>query len=90
MEKFKFYQDIKINAWVRDYFEIEAETLEDAIALVKDANMNLDCLENESDKVRFSYRDNGLIFETMEEEDNWGVYSVDLENRCEESEIIFK
>lgn len=80
MAKFKFYQDTKINAWVRDYYEIEAETLEDAIDLVKGANVSLDDLENKDNGVVWQERDTSLIYDTMTEEECFGVYSVDLEN----------
>lgn len=80
MAKFKFYQDTKINAWVRDFFEIEADSLEDAIDLVKRGNMSLDEFEGENENVIWKERDTSLIFDTMTEEECFGVYSIDLEN----------
>lgn len=90
MATFKFYQDTEINAWVRDYFEVEADSLEDAINLIKKGNTTLDELENETEQVRWSYRDHSLVNETMIEQNSWGIYSCDLEIKCEESEILSK
>ena len=39
MAKFKFYQDKEVKTWVRDYFTVEADNLEDAIAYIE----NMDC-----------------------------------------------
>lgn len=30
MAKFRFYQDKEVTTWVRDYFNVEAETLDEA------------------------------------------------------------
>lgn len=90
MATFKFYQDTEINAWVRDYFEVEADSLEDAINLIKKGNTTLDELENETEQVRWSYRDLDLVNETMIEQGSWGIFSCDLEIECEESEILSK
>ena len=35
MAKFRFYQDKEVKTWVRDYFNVEAETLDEAIEYVK-------------------------------------------------------
>lgn len=77
MATFKFYQDTEINAWVRDYFEVEADSLEDAINLIKKVNK----LENDTEQVRWIYRDLDLVNETMIELGSWGIFSCDLENR---------
>lgn len=90
MATFKFYQDTEIKAWVRDYFEVEADSLEDAIELIKKGNTTLDELENQTEQVMWSYRDYDLVNETMIEQESWGVYSCDLENECKESEILAK
>lgn len=90
MATFKFYQDTEIKAWVRDYFEVEADSLEDAIELIKKGNTTLDELENQTEQVMWSYRDYDLVNETMIKQESWGVYSCDLENECKESEILAK
>lgn len=35
MAKFRFYQDKEVKTWVRDYLNVEAETLDEAIDYVK-------------------------------------------------------
>ena len=35
MGKYQFYQDCKVTAWERDYFTVEAESYEDAEAIVR-------------------------------------------------------
>ena len=38
MEKFEFYQDVKVTAFERDYFTVEAETYEEAEAIIRSWN----------------------------------------------------
>lgn len=57
MAKFRFAQEKQITTWVRDYYYVEAETLEDAIALVEDAGTSLEELECTTNRVRFDERD---------------------------------
>ena len=49
MAKFKFYEDRKITAWTRDYFEVEAESLEDAISFIKKHDVSLNELDEENE-----------------------------------------
>ena len=35
MGKYQFYQDRKVTSWERDYFTVEAESYEDAEAIVR-------------------------------------------------------
>ena len=90
MAKFKFYEDRQITAWTRDYFEVEAETLDEAIALIKEHNVRLDELELKNKSVEWLYRDGDVMWDTMEDTDKFGIYSCDLELEGEESEIIAK
>ena len=90
MAKFKFYEDRQITAWTRDYFEVEAETLDDAISLIKQNNVRLDELELKNKDVEWLYRDGDVMWDTMEDTDKFGIYSCDLELEGEESEIIAK
>lgn len=53
MEKFRFKQDVKITVWVRQSFEIEAESKEDALNKVeqfktKDVKGEVDDVEYET------------------------------------------
>ena len=34
--KFELYEDVKVTTWCRYSYEVEAETLEEAVELVKD------------------------------------------------------
>lgn len=89
MAKFKFYEDRKITAWTRDYFEVEAESLEDAIALIEKHNCGLDELEGKHMVANWLYRDGDVMWDTIEETDTFGIYSCDLENNGEiDCEII--
>lgn len=88
MAKFKFYEDRKITAWTRDYFEVEAESLEDAIALIEKYNCGLDELEGKHMVANWLYRDGEVLYDTIEETETFGIYSCDLELEGKESEII--
>ena len=58
MAKFRFYQDKEIKAWIRDYFTVEANSLEDAIALIKNDGSDLDMMETRNGgRVQFEERD---------------------------------
>lgn len=58
MAKFKFYQDKEVTTCVRDYYEVEANTLEDAIEYVKNMGCSFDEDELKSgSKVEFIKRD---------------------------------
>ena len=57
MAKFRFAQEKPITTWVRDYFEIEADSLEDAIAIVEEADTSLDELDYDDDRVAWVERD---------------------------------
>jgi hypothetical protein len=57
MAKFRFAQEKQITTWVRDFYEIEAETLEDAIAIIEDAGTSLEELECDDKRVQFDERD---------------------------------
>jgi hypothetical protein len=57
MAKFRFSQEKQITTWVRDYYYIEAESLEDAIAIVEDADKSLEELESQDCRVFFDERD---------------------------------
>lgn len=38
MGKYKFYQDRKVTSWERDYFSVEADSYEEAVAIVRSWN----------------------------------------------------
>ena len=96
MAKFKFYQDKEIKSWVRDYFEVEADTLEDAINFLKKKNCTLEELEEEKEgRVEFLYRDwDWMQDATIDFEGDmlgFSIFSIDLENNCEaDCEVVSK
>lgn len=68
MAKFSFYQDKEVKTWVRDYFEVEAETKEEAIAFLKEQEKSLESLEYEhKDKVQWEERDNEVMLNSFED-----------------------
>lgn len=67
MEKFRFKQDVKVTVWVRQSFEIEAESKEDALKKaelfktedVTDEIDNVDCETLWETQELMSPKDNG-------------------------------
>ena len=57
MAKFRFAQEKQITTWVRDFYEVEADSLEDAIVFVQHADTSLEELEDENDRVEWVERD---------------------------------
>lgn len=75
MAKFRFAQEKQITTWVRDFYEIEADSLDEAIAIVEEADMSLEELEYNDKRVEWIERDD--TFDC----DNWdnsfpNVYKV--------------
>jgi hypothetical protein len=66
MAEFRFMQEKPITVWVRDYFTIEADTLEEAIAIVEEASISLDELDYLDERVEWEERDN-VIDRTFED-----------------------
>lgn len=85
MAKFRFYQDKEVKTWVRDYFNVEAETLDEAIEYVK--NMGRPFEQDEfkpNSKVEFEYRDTDWMFDHIinladEEPIRYCIFSKDLD-----------
>ena len=51
--QFRFRQDIKVSLWRSQYFDIEAESYEDALKIAEnyidvDAAADFDCIDNET------------------------------------------
>lgn len=63
MAKFRFAQEKQITTWVRDFYEIEADSLEEAIAIVEDANISLEELECNDRRVEFVENDGDFMYE---------------------------
>ena len=90
MAKFRFYQDKEVRTWVRDYFTIEAESLEEAIEYVQDAGCTLEDMECEnSDRVEFERRDWDWMYDALadlcDQDDaaRYSIFSCDLEDNGE-------
>lgn len=95
MAKFRFYQDKEVKTWVRDYFNVEAETLDEAIEYVK--NMGCPFEEDEckpDTKVEFEYRDTDWMFDQIieladeDEPIRYSIFSKDLDATDEDSVIV--
>jgi hypothetical protein len=96
MAKFRFYQDKEVKTWVRDYYTIEADTLEEAIKRAKEADCTLEDLEEKDSSVEFQYRDwdwmqDALIDVFEEDMIGFSIFSCDLEDDCAaDCEIVSK
>ena len=93
MAKFRFYQEKKVKTWVRDYYTVEADTLEEAIKIIKDADTSLDRLECEDKRVEFDERDMDAAMEWLCNDSNefpkkYSIHSCDLYNADEPDDII--
>ena len=95
MAKFRFYQDKEVKTWVRDYFNVEAETLDEAIEYVK--NMGCPFEDDElkpKSKVEFEYRDTDWMIDNLidlanEEPIRYSIFSKDLDAIDEEAEVVY-
>lgn len=80
MAKFRFYQDKEVKTWVRDYYEVEADSLEDAIDFIQKEDTNMEQLEYKyPDRVSFDERDDDQMFDLMEDQNptNFEIYPCD-------------
>ena len=88
MEKFKFFQDKQIATWVRDYFEVEAESLEDAVKYVQEQGCTLEEMESMPDNTRVSFlsRDWDWMQDAMsdlcdcDEPTRYSIFSCDIDD----------
>ena len=96
MAKFRFFQDKEVKTWVRDYFNVEAETLDEAIEYVK--NMGCPFEDDEckpNTKVEFEYRDTDWAYDQLwdlMDADNpvrYSIFSKDLDGTDEDSEVVY-
>ena len=88
MAKFRFYQETEVKTWVRDYYTVEADTIEEAIKIIKDADTSLDRLECEDKRVEFDERDMDAAMEWLYNDSNefpkkYSIRSCDLYNADE-------
>ena len=85
MAKFKFFEDKEARVWIRDYFTVEAETLNEAIEYVKNMGCTFADDECKKDtKCEFVYRDMDTTLDCIAEcdvcaeTDRYSIYSCDL------------
>lgn len=71
MATFRFAQEKPITTWVRDYFTIEADSLEEAIAIVEDADCSLDELSYDDDRVEWEERDTDSVIDWTYEDNQF-------------------
>lgn len=97
MAKFRFYQDKEVKTWVRDYFNVEAETLDEAIEYVQKMGCPFEddeCKPNT--KVEFECRDtdwtNEILWDCMDADApvRYSIFSKDLDDMDEDSEVVYK
>lgn len=80
MAKFRFFQDKEVKTWVRDYYEVEADSLEDAIAFIQKEDTSMEQLEYKyPDRVSFDERDDDQMFDLMEDQNptTFEIYPCD-------------
>lgn len=87
MAKYRFAQEKQITTWVRDFYEIEADSLDDAIAIVEEADMSLEELEYNDKRVEFIENDGDFMYEnwTNEFPNTYRVISCDTDEEIVES-----
>ena len=96
MAKFRFYQDKEVKTWVRDYFNVEAETLDEAIEYVKNMGCPFEDDECKKDtKVEFEYRDTDwtteVLWDCMDSDApiRYSIFSIDLDDYEQDPEIVY-
>lgn len=57
MAKFRFAQEKQVTTWVRDYYNVEAESLEEAIEIVRQGGKSMESLEYNDSRVTYDERD---------------------------------
>lgn len=80
MEKFNFFLDQKVTTWMRTDFEIEAESMEEAIRIAKEKYETGDLDE-------ISWEEIDGVKEIMEVGDNGGQSTAEIYN--EDGNLIF-
>lgn len=85
MGKFEFYQDCKVKSWERDYFTVEANSYEEAEAIVR--SWRCKDVSNIIDS-RLSHGRSEVLRDTSEllfPEENDGYSTIEIFNQEEES-----
>lgn len=87
MGKYRFYQDTKVTSWERDHFSVEADSYEEAVAIVR--SWNCEDVSNIIDS-RLCYGQWEALTETSEymyPEENDGNPTIEIFNQEGESII---
>lgn len=88
MAKFIFYQDTQVVTYVRDYYSIDADNIEEAVEIVKNADTTLDELENNDERVVWKCRDKSIMEECINDTGKYSIFSADLSIDYGDGEII--
>ena len=95
MSRFKFYQDKEVKTWIRDYFNVEAETLAEAIEYVRNMGCTFDDDECKKDtKCEFVTRNWDWSYNHLVEcseydvPERYSIFSCDLDAVNEDSEVV--
>ena len=78
-QAFSFYQDRKVTCWERTHFEVQADTYEEAVAIVKSWGGE-DVILWEDDE-RIAFGDNYVLYDTstaLSPEDNNGRATIEV------------
>ena len=78
-QAFSFYQDRKVTCWERTHFDVQADTYEEAVAIVKSWGGEDVALWEDDDKVIIT--DGETLYETSEAlspEDNHGRATIEV------------
>lgn len=85
MGKYKFYQDRKVTSWERDHFSVEAESYEEAVAIIR--SWNCEDVSNIIDS-SLCYEEWEALHDTSEclcPEENGGFPTMEIFNKDGES-----
>lgn len=86
MAKFRFAQEKQITTWVRDFYEVEADSLYEAIKIVEEGGCSLEELEYNDNRVEFIENDGDFMYENWSNDfpDVYRVISCDTEEEIVE------
>lgn len=93
MGKYSFYQDKEVKMYVRDYYNVYADTLEEAIEYVKKMGCPFEDDEcKKGTKVEFDYRDSDYLSYQLSVDmgdiESYSIFSTDLEANDEWGEVV--
>jgi hypothetical protein len=75
MAKFRFAQEKQVTTWVRDFYNVEAESLEEAIEIVRQGGKCMESLECDDSRVTYDERDADNSYQWLTEDADNGYPS---------------